>query len=164
MAKVVDDNDLIDVEAEVKAIRWAVGRGARVINMSLGGFRDPRDPDRDAFSPSKHRSAAHGEGAVVVAAVGNNTDVLPRPWPYASYPAALPHVLGVSALARDGSVPVFSHRDKIYTDIAAPGVGILSTFPRALTAETKECASRATRVAPPTTSARVRGRPLRHRR
>ena len=24
MAKVVDDNDLIDVEAEVKAIRWAV--------------------------------------------------------------------------------------------------------------------------------------------
>ena len=49
-------------------------------------------------------------------------------------------MLGVSALARDGSVPVFSHRDKIYTDIAAPGVGILSTFPRALTAETKECA------------------------
>ena len=142
VAKVVDDNDLIDVEAEVKAIRWAVGRGARVINMSLGGFRDPRDPDRDAFSALEAQAVgwAHGEGAVVVAAVGNNTDVPPRPWPYASYPAALPHVLGVSALARDGSVPVFSHRDKIYTDIAAPGVGILSTFPRALTAETKECA------------------------
>jgi hypothetical protein len=76
---------------------------------------------------------------VVVAAVGNNTDTPPQPWPYASYPAALPHVLGVSALARDGSVPVFSHRDKIYVDIAAPGVGILSTFPRALTAETKDC-------------------------
>ena len=142
VAKVVDDNDLIDVEAEVKAIRWAVRRGARVINMSLGGFRDPRDPDRDAFSALEAQAIgwAHGEGAVVVAAVGNNTDVPPRPWPYASYPAALPHVLGVSALARDGSVPVFSHRDKIYTDIAAPGVGILSTFPRALTAETKECA------------------------
>ena len=48
-------------------------------------------------------------------------------------------MLGVSALARDGSVPAFSHRDKIYNDIAAPGVGILSTFPRALTAEVKEC-------------------------
>ena len=141
IAKVVNDNDLIDVEAEVEAIKWAVERGARVINMSLGGFRDPRDPDRDAFSPLEAQAIgwAHGRGVVVVAAVGNNTDTPPRPWPYASYPAALPHVLGVSALARDGSVPVFSHRDKIYTDIAAPGVGILSTFPRALTAETKEC-------------------------
>ena len=141
VAKVVDGNDLIDVEAEVKAIRWAVEHDARVINMSLGGFRDPRDPDRDAFSPLEAQAVgwAHGKGVVIVAAVGNNTDTPPRPWPYASYPAALPHVLGVSALARDGSVPVFSHRDKIYNDIAAPGVGILSTFPRALTAETKEC-------------------------
>ncbi|HWL33117.1 MAG TPA: S8 family serine peptidase [Gaiellaceae bacterium] len=142
VAKVVDGNDLIDVEAEVKAIKWAVERDARVINMSLGGFRDPRDPDRDAFSPLEAQAIgwAHGRGVVIVAAVGNNTDTPPRPWPFASYPAALPHVLGVSALARDGSVPVFSHRDKIYNDIAAPGVGILSTFPRALTAETKECA------------------------
>ncbi len=142
IAKVVDGNDLIDVEAEVKAIRWAVDRDARVINMSLGGFRDPRDPDRDAFSPLEAQAIgwAHGRGAVVVAAVGNNMDTPPRAWPYASYPAALPHVLGVSALARDGSVPVFSHRDKIYNDIAAPGVGILSTFPRALTSEVKDCA------------------------
>jgi subtilisin family serine protease len=142
IAKVVDDNDLIDVEAEVKAIRWAVQRDARVINMSLGGFRDPRDPDRDAFSPLEAQAVgwAHGQGVVVVAAVGNNTDSPPRPWPFASYPSALPHVLCVSALARDGSVPVFSHRDKIYNDIAAPGVGILSTFPRALTAQVKECA------------------------
>ena len=141
VAKVVDGNDLIDVEAEVKAIKWAVQRDARVINMSLGGFRDPRDPDRDAFSPLEAQAIgwAHGRGVVVVAAVGNNTDTPPRPWPFASYPAALPHVLGVSALARDGSVPVFSHRDKIYNDISAPGVGILSTFPRALTGQVKEC-------------------------
>jgi subtilisin family serine protease len=141
VAKVVDGNDLIDVEAEAKAIRWAVQNDARVINMSLGGFRDPRDPDRDAFSPLEAQAVgwAHGQGVVVVAAVGNNTDTPPRPWPFASYPAALPHVLGVSALSRDGSVPLFSHRDKIYNDIAAPGVGILSTFPRALTAAAKDC-------------------------
>jgi hypothetical protein len=141
VAKVVERNDLIDVEAEVKAIRWAVRRGARVINMSLGGARDPLNPDRDAFSQLEADAIgwAHGEGAVVVAAVGNNTEVPPRPWPFASYPAALPHVLGVSAIARDGSVPAFSHRDKIYNDIAAPGVGIVSTFPRALTAEFPEC-------------------------
>ena len=51
VAKVVNGDDLIDVEAEVKAIHWAVEKGARVINMSLGGVRDPLDPDRDAFSP-----------------------------------------------------------------------------------------------------------------
>jgi hypothetical protein len=141
VAKVVERNDLIDVEAEVKAIRWAVRRGARVINMSLGGARDPRNPDRDAYSQLEADAIgwAHGEGVVVVAAVGNNTDTPPRPWPFASYPAALPHVLGVSAIARDGSVPAFSHRDKIYNDIAAPGVGIVSTFPRALTADSPEC-------------------------
>ncbi len=141
VAKVVDGDELIDVESEVKAIRWAVQRDARVINMSLGGLRDPRNPDRDAFSALEAAAIgwAHGQGVVIVAAVGNNMDVPPRAWPFASYPAALPHVLGVSALARDGSVPTFSHRDKIYNDIAAPGVGILSTFPRALTAESKEC-------------------------
>jgi subtilisin family serine protease len=142
VAKVVEGNDLIDVVAEVQAIRWAVKKGARVINMSLGGVRDPRNPGRDAYSQLEADAVAwaHGQGAVIVAAVGNNTDVPARPWPFASYPAALPHVLGVSALARDGSVPPFSHRDKIFNDIAAPGVGILSAFPRALTAETRECA------------------------
>lgn len=141
VAKVVDGDDLIDVEAEVRAIRWAVENGARVINMSLGGPRDPRDSARDAFSPLEAAAIgwAHGQGAVVVAAVGNNTETPARPWPYASYPAALPHVLGVSALARDGSVPLFSHRDKIYNDLAAPGTGIVSTFPLALTAPAIEC-------------------------
>ena len=141
VAKVVNGDDLIDVEAEVKAIRWAVENGADVINMSLGGFRDPRDPDRDAYSPLEAAAIgyAHGKGVVVVAAVGNSDEVPPKPWPFASYPAALPHVLGVSALARDGSVPAFSNRDKIYNDISAPGQSIVSTFPLDLTAGAKEC-------------------------
>jgi hypothetical protein len=141
VAKVVNEDDLIDVEAEVKAIRWAVANDARVINMSLGGLRDPRDPARDAYSALEAQAVgwAHGKGVVIVAAVGNNTDVPPRAWPYASYPAALPHVLGVSALTREGSVPIYSHRDRIYNDLAAPGHGIVSTLPLALTAEAKEC-------------------------
>lgn len=142
VAKVVNEDDLIDVEAEVKAIRWAVRNRAKVINMSLGGLRDPRDPGRDAYSPLEAAAIgwAYGKGVVIVAAVGNNTDVPSRPWPFASYPAALPHVLGVSALTREGSVPDFSNRDRIYNDIAAPGYGILSTLPLALTADSKECA------------------------
>jgi Subtilase family len=141
VAKVVNADDLIDVEAEVKAIQWAVRNGAKVINMSLGGVRDPRDPARDAYSALEAQAIgwAHGKGVVIVAAVGNNTDVPARAWPYASYPAALPHVLGVSALTRAGAVPIYSHRDRIYNDISAPGHGIVSTLPLALTAEAKEC-------------------------
>jgi Subtilase family len=141
VAKVVQPDLSIDVLAEAKAIRWAVDRGARVINISLGGLRDPQDPSRDTFSHVEAAaiSYAHERGVVVVAAVGNS-DAAPRqPWPYASYPAALPHVLGVSALARDGSAPPFSNRDKIYNDIAAPGQAIISTLPKALTAPFKDC-------------------------
>ncbi len=43
VAKVVGPERSIPVEAEAKAIRWAVASGARVINMSLGGLRDPQD-------------------------------------------------------------------------------------------------------------------------
>ena len=142
VAKVVNGDDLIDVEAEVRAIRWAVENGADVINMSLGGLRDPRNPDLDAYSALEEAAIgyAHGKGVVVVAAVGNSEEKPPAPWRFASYPAALPHVLGVSALARDGSVPAFSNRDRIYNDITAPGQGILSTFPLDLTGSAKECA------------------------
>ena len=142
IAKVVTADRTISVEAEAKAIRWAVDNGADVINMSLGGVRDPLDPDRDTFSPLESAAIAYAvsKGVVVVAAVGNSDQAPKVPWAYASYPAALPHVLGVSALARDGSAPPFSNRDAIYNDVAAPGEGILSTLPRALTAEKPACA------------------------
>ena len=141
VAKVVRSDGTISPEAEAKAIRWAADNGARVINLSLGGLRDPIHRDRDTFSDVEARavSYAYSKGAVLVAAVGNGDEAPKSPWPYASYPAALPHVLGVSALAADGSVPAFSNRDKVYNDIAAPGVGIVSTLPRALTASRPTC-------------------------
>jgi hypothetical protein len=141
VAKVVNSERLIDVEAEVQAVRWAVRNGARVINMSLGALRDPRHRERDGFSALEAAAVAYAQrhGVLVVAAVGNGDSAPTQPWPFASYPAALPHVLGVSALAREGGVPAFSNRDRIYNDLAAPGVGVLSTFPVELTAEAKEC-------------------------
>src|SRR5205814_10486828 len=123
------------------AIRWAVDQGARVINLSLGGLRDPTDPLRDTFSAAESKAIAYAvrHGAVVVAAVGN-ADQAPRvPWPYASYPAALPHVIGVSALAHDGSVPSFSDRDAVFNDLAAPGQDVFSTLPRRMTAPRPTC-------------------------
>jgi len=141
VAKVVTGSRAIPVEAEAKAIRWAVENGARVINMSLGAVRDPLDPNRDSFSRLEADAVAYAvsNGAVVVAAVGNGDQAPASPWGYASYPAALPHVLGVSAVTQAGTVPKFSNRDKVYNDIAAPGDEILSTFPRPLTARFPAC-------------------------
>ena len=141
IAKVVRRDGVVPLEAEARAIRWAVDRGAKVINLSLGGIRDPRDPTRDSFSPLEASAVEYAirKGVIVVAAVGNGDHAPEQPWRYASYPAALPHVLGVSALARDGSVPMFSNRDPIYNDIAAPGDELFSTLPRRVTAQRPTC-------------------------
>ncbi len=141
VAKVVTAQRTIPVEAEARAIRWVVDQGARVINMSLGGVRDPLRPSRDTYSRAEvdaiRYAVAHG--VLVVAAVGNGDQSPREPWRFASYPAALPHVLGVSAFAQNGSVPDFSNRDAIYNDIAAPGEAILSTLPLKLTAQYPSC-------------------------
>ena len=141
IAKVVRADGTIAPEAEAKAIRWAADNGARVINLSLGGLRNPRDLKQDTYSAAEQDavSYAYAKGAVVVAAVGNGDQAPTSPWDFASYPAALPHVIGVSALAEDGSVPAFSNYDRFYNDLAAPGVGIVSTFPRSLTAARPSC-------------------------
>jgi subtilisin family serine protease len=141
VAKVVTKSRAIPVEAEAKAIRWAVDNGARVINMSLGGIRDPLDPERDTYSRLEADAVAYAvtNGVVVVAAVGNSDQAPASPWKYASYPSALPHVLGVSAMTDTGGIPTFSNRDRIYNDIAAPGLRILSILPRPLTARFPAC-------------------------
>ena len=141
VAKVVTKSRAIPVEAEAKAIRWAVDSGAQVINMSLGGIRDPLDPERDTYSRLEADAVAYAvsNGVVVVAAVGNSDQAPANPWKYASYPAALPHVLGVSAVTETGAVPGFSNRDRVYNDIAAPGLKILSALPRPLTARFPQC-------------------------
>jgi subtilisin family serine protease len=139
VAKVVRADGSVPLEAEAKAIRWATDVGAQVINLSLGGVRDPLHPGRDTFSPLEAAAVAYAyrHGAVLVAAVGNGDQAPSQPWEFASYPAALPHVIGVSALARNGGVPDFSDRDRIFNDVAAPGEAILSTLPRLLTAEAR---------------------------
>jgi subtilisin family serine protease len=134
IAKVVRSDGSVSLRSEVAAIHWAADQGAQVINLSLGGVRDPLNPREDSYSPLEQAAVdyAYAKGAVVVAAVGNGPQSPRTPWPFALYPAALPHVLGVSAIRRDGSVPAYSNRDPVYNDIAAPGDDMFSTVPRAL--------------------------------
>ena len=51
IAKVVEPDGTVSLKAEVAAIRWAADKGARVINLSLGGVRDPLDSSLDTYSP-----------------------------------------------------------------------------------------------------------------
>jgi subtilisin family serine protease len=135
IAKIAGPEGTIDIKDEAAAIRWAADRGAQVINLSIGGLRDPTDSNNDMFSPTEARAIeyAYRHGAVIVAAVGNSDEAPRQPWPWASYPAALPHVIGVSALTQTGNIASFSDRDRIYNDLSAPGQDIFSTLPFTIT-------------------------------
>jgi subtilisin family serine protease len=142
VAKVVRSDGSVSTKAEARAIRWALKRGARVINVSLGGVRDPEDPYYSGFSPVEQRAVdyAIANGALVVAAVGNSNYAPAKPWHYASYPAALPHVVGVGSYGRSGDVSRFSNRDQVYVDLEAPGEDMFSILPRTLTGKFPNCA------------------------
>ena len=102
-----------------------------MINLSLGGVRDPDDEALDTFSPPERDAIAYAtsKGVVVVSAVGNGDEAPTKPWRFADWPSALPHVIGVGALRPDGSVPAFSNRDPLFVDLAAPGDGHLLDDP-----------------------------------
>ena len=135
VAKVVGPAGQISLEAEARAIRWAVDNGAQVVTLSLGGPRDPTDPGRDTYSRLEHAAVNYAirRGVIVVAAAGNCSR-FGCPERFASWPAALPHVVGVGALDRSGGAPSFSNRDRVHVDLGAPGVDSLSTSPRPLAA------------------------------
>ena len=99
VAKVVAADGTIPLKAEAAGIRWAVNQGAQVVNLSFGAVRDPHAPSLDSYSKVEAQAVAYAvkKGAVVVAAVGNSDEAYTTPWPYASWPAALPHVIGVGA-------------------------------------------------------------------
>ncbi len=82
IAKVVEPDGSVSLRAEVAAIRWAVDNGARVINLSLGGVRDPLDPSLDTYSPLEQAAVEYAcsKGVVVVAAVGNGPQSPATPW------------------------------------------------------------------------------------
>jgi stage II sporulation protein D len=128
--RVVSGGD-VDPEIEARAIRDAVGAGAKVINLSLGGNRNPKDPALDEFSRAERNAISYAfkRGTLVVAAVGNSPDDSGQ---YASWPAALRHVVGVSAVSQSLAWAPFSNADPVFNDIAAPGVGIITTVPRSL--------------------------------
>jgi subtilisin family serine protease len=104
-----------------EAIHYAIERDAAVISMSLGGSSDSQLLE-DAIA------AAKAKNIVVVAAAGNessNNDLVP------SFPANSRHSNVISVAATDSAdlLAGFSNYGASTVDVAAPGVGILSTVP-----------------------------------
>ena len=97
----------------VEGIDWSVNQGADVVNLSLGG-----PADSSVLRTAVNR--AHGQGAVLVAAAGNDGVSEPR------YPAAYSKVIAVSAIGTDDRLARFSDRGR-WVDLAAPGTDIIST-------------------------------------
>lgn len=86
-----------------------------VVNMSLGGSFKSRTEER-AFQQATQR------GVLSVAAAGNDGNTRK------SYPASYSSVISVAAVDQNLNVASFSQRNS-EVDIAAPGVGVLSTVP-----------------------------------
>jgi subtilisin family serine protease len=91
-----------------KAIYWATDRGARVINMSFAGMRDP--------SIEQSMRYARQKGVILVAAAGNK-----GPLSAPLFPAANPDVIAVTATDQNDKVFQAANRGK-HIAVAAPGV------------------------------------------
>lgn len=105
--KVLSGNGSGSVAGIADAIRYAADKGAKVINMSLGG----------AFPSRVLKKAveyAHQKGVTVVCAAGNDGRSS------VGYPAAYPGAVAVSATQSDEGITFYSNYGK-NIDIAGPG-------------------------------------------
>ncbi|WP_369779134.1 type VII secretion-associated serine protease mycosin [Streptomyces sp. R33] len=107
--------------ALAEGIRWAADHGAHVINLSLG---DDSDSAHHEAAEDEAVQYALAKGVVVVASAGNGG----RQGDHASYPAAYPGVIAVTAVDRGGKKAAFSTRNW-YATVSAPGVDVVIADP-----------------------------------
>lgn len=105
----------------VAAIDYAIRNGARVINNSWGG---------PSYSRALHEAYtnAYNQNVIIISAAGNSSqNISTTPM----YPAALdtPNNLSVAATSDSDSKASFSNYSTALVQVAAPGVGIVSTVP-----------------------------------
>jgi subtilisin family serine protease len=99
----------------LKGIDWSVLQGARVINMSFAGPRDP--------ALERALKAAYDRNVVLVAAAGNAGPKSPP-----LFPGADPNVIAVTAVDIDNNLFAGANRGR-YVALAAPGVDVLVPAP-----------------------------------
>jgi hypothetical protein len=96
-------------------ITWASDNGAKVINLSLGGYGE---------SPALENAVDYAvdKGIVVVASAGNDAVDIP------TYPAAYDPALAVSATGIGGGQFAWFSNHGWWIDVSAPGMSIVSTY------------------------------------
>ena len=119
--RVLDDDALGKVSDGIRAYRYAAAKGARVVNLSLGG---------DPFSRAERDAIAAAPRTLFVIAAGNdgsdNDDPRKARYP-CSYPLA--NVVCVAASTSRDRLASFSNQGRSSVDLAAPGARIMSTLP-----------------------------------
>jgi hypothetical protein len=100
----------------LRAVYYAAGKGAKVVNMSFS---------RPTSSPELKRAidTAAGKGLIAVAAAGNDGAKT------LVYPAAYDNVIGVASTTNDDLRSSFSNYGSSLVSLAAPGEGIITTYP-----------------------------------
>jgi serine protease len=116
--KVLNDSGTGFLSDVASGIVYAADNGARVINLSLGS-------SSNSSAMQQACDYAASKGVVLVAAAGNG-----GPTASPNFPAADPNdnVIAVAAINSSEAAASFSQTGS-YVDIAAPGVGIVSTVP-----------------------------------
>jgi type VII secretion-associated serine protease mycosin len=107
-------------DAIANGIKYAVGHGAQVINMSLGGAEATR-----SLRVAVAYAIAHN--VVVVAAAGNDGKSGRAFTPY-SYPAAFTGVISVAAVGASGRRASFSDQNSSVV-VSAPGLSVVGAGP-----------------------------------
>jgi subtilisin family serine protease len=100
----------------IRSIHYAVHNGAKVINMSFS---------RPTSSPELKRAVeyATGRGVIAVASAGNDGRSA------AVYPAAFGNVMGIASTSNVDTRSTFSNYGTTNVWVAAPGEGIITTYP-----------------------------------
>lgn len=112
--KVMNSSGSGSYSAIASGITYAADRGAKIINLSLGG---------SASSSTLQNAVAYAwsKGCLVVAAAGNNASGT------AVYPAAYPNVVAVSATTQADTLASFSSYGSS-VDLSAPGENITTSW------------------------------------
>ena len=118
-AKFMDSDGSGTTENAIKAIRYAVDQGAKVLSMSWGGSGDSK-------LLAEEIQRAIDKGVYVVAAAGNDSSDNDQ---IGSFPANYPGVISVGSTDESDAMSDFSNYGPKSVSIGAPGSNILSTVP-----------------------------------